>query len=145
MIPEDRPFDPVASAAGSLEVASVRELIEQLVLRILKGEGIFRIRETDAEGQEILLDMEVDGVHYLLVRQRSGRSRVQSLLTPRELEVARMVAKGYANKTVAALVGISSWTVSTHLRRVFGKLGVGSRAAMVARMVEDGLLPGRSG
>ena len=51
-----------------------------------------------------------------------------------------MVAEGYPNKTIAAVHDISSWTVRTHLRRVFAKLGVGSRAAMVARLLEDGLL-----
>ena len=48
-------------------------------------------------------------------------------------QYARMVAEGYPNKTIAAVLEISSWTVSTHLRRMFAKLGVSSRAAMVAR------------
>jgi DNA-binding CsgD family transcriptional regulator len=142
MIPEDRASEPSGGGA-SLGAASVRQLIEQLVLRIIKGEGLFRMHEVDAEGQEILLDMEVDAVHYLLVRQRGERARAQTVLTPREEEIARMVAKGYPNKTIAALLDISSWTVSTHLRRMFGKLGVGSRAAMVAQLVEDGLLSAR--
>jgi DNA-binding CsgD family transcriptional regulator len=58
-------------------------------------------------------------------------------LSPRELEIAHMVAKGYPNKTIAAILDISSWTVASHLRRVFSKLGVSSRAAMVARLLED--------
>jgi DNA-binding CsgD family transcriptional regulator len=49
-----------------------------------------------------------------------------------------MVAKGYPNKTIASVLDISSWTVASHLRRVFAKLGVSSRAAMVARLLEDG-------
>ena len=52
-------------------------------------------------------------------------------LSPRELEVARMIAKGYPNKIIASVLDISVWTVSTHLRRIFAKLGVTSRAAMV--------------
>jgi DNA-binding CsgD family transcriptional regulator len=51
-----------------------------------------------------------------------------------------MVAEGYPNKTIAAVLDISSWTVSTYLRRMFAKLGVHSRAAMVARIVEEGLV-----
>ena len=38
-----------------------------------------------------------------------------------------MVAKGYANKTIAAVLEISVNTVNTHLRRVFAKLGVTTR------------------
>lgn len=56
-----------------------------------------------------------------------------------------MVAKGYPNKTIAAVLEISSWTVCTHLRRIFAKLGVGSRAAMVARLMDDGLKDGKFG
>jgi hypothetical protein len=48
-----------------------------------------------------------------------------------------MVARGYPNKTIASILDISSWTVASHLRRVFTKLGVSSRAAMVARLLED--------
>ena len=47
---------------------------------------------------------------------------------------------GYANKTIAARLGISSWTVSTHLRRMFAKVGVNSRAALVARVLEEELV-----
>jgi DNA-binding NarL/FixJ family response regulator len=54
-----------------------------------------------------------------------------------------MVAKGYPNKTIAAVLDISSWTVCTYLRRLFAKLNVCSRAAMVARLIEEGLLAGK--
>jgi len=62
------------------------------------------------------------------------------VLSPREYEVARMVARGYPNKTIASVLEISSWTVSTHLRRIFAKLDVTSRAAMVAKLLEAGVL-----
>lgn len=48
-----------------------------------------------------------------------------------------MVAKGYPNKTIAAVLEISGWTVNTHLRRIFAKLGVHNRAAMVAAWVGE--------
>ncbi|MEM9091076.1 MAG: LuxR C-terminal-related transcriptional regulator [Cyanobacteria bacterium P01_F01_bin.53] len=54
-------------------------------------------------------------------------------LTKRELEVVRLVADGQANKQIARLLKISQWTVSTHLRRIFLKLDVDTRAAMVHR------------
>ena len=59
------------------------------------------------------------------------------MLSPREHEIARMVAKGYANKTIATVLDISSWTVGSYLRRIFAKLGVSTRAAMVARLLEQ--------
>ena len=55
------------------------------------------------------------------------------LLTPRELQIVALVAEGHVNKQVADVLRISEWTVSTHLRRIFAKLGVDTRAAMVSR------------
>jgi DNA-binding CsgD family transcriptional regulator len=39
---------------------------------------------------------------------------------------------------IASVLEISVWTVSTHLRRIYAKLGVSSRAAMVATMIKAG-------
>ena len=89
--------------------------------------------------EEILADLDVDGCRYLLIRMSStGRCRIR--LSPREQEIVRMVAKGHPNKVIADVLNISSWTVCTHLRRIFAKLGVCSRAAMVAQLLEIGAL-----
>ncbi len=57
-------------------------------------------------------------------------------ISPRQsAEISRLIAGGYPNKTIAAVLQISSWTVPTHLRRIFAKLGVSSPCAMVARMM----------
>ncbi|MDR7500331.1 MAG: LuxR C-terminal-related transcriptional regulator [Armatimonadota bacterium] len=50
------------------------------------------------------------------------------------------MAQGLPTKAIARHLGISMWTVSTHLRRIFARFGVGSRAAMIARLFERGLL-----
>jgi DNA-binding CsgD family transcriptional regulator len=54
-------------------------------------------------------------------------------LTGRELQIAAMIAQGDATKNVAHKLRISEWTVGSHLRRIFAKLGVDNRAAMVYR------------
>jgi len=93
----------------------------------------------DDPSEEVLLDTEIDGCRYLLLRMpRPVQGRVR--LSPRELEIVRMVAKGHPNKVIGDVLNISSWTVCTHLRRIFAKLGVGSRAAMVAQLLEMGFL-----
>jgi DNA-binding CsgD family transcriptional regulator len=90
--------------------------------------------ELGNSAEEVLVDIEVDGHRYLVLRMpKPGRSRIQ--LSPREQEIVRMVAKGHPNKVIADVLNISSWTVCTHLRRIFAKLGVASRAAMVAQML----------
>jgi DNA-binding CsgD family transcriptional regulator len=97
---------------------------------------------TSLEENPVILDLEIDGVRCLLVRSQPKLDQPAFALSPREQEIARMVAKGYPNKTIAAVLEISSWTVCTHWRRIFAKLGVGSRAAMVAKLLEDGSLTG---
>lgn len=87
--------------------------------------------------EQILVDTEVDGIRYLVIRMRRPSSRVQ--LSPREQEIVRMVAQGHPNKVIADVLNISAWTVCTHLRRIFAKLGVGSRAAMVAQLHDLGI------
>jgi len=79
-------------------------------------------------GDTVLFDVEIGEVRLLALRQ--GQPSPMSLLSPREQEIARMVAQGYPNKTIASVLEISSWTVASHLRRIFVKLQISSRAAM---------------
>ncbi len=61
-------------------------------------------------------------------------------LTPRELEVLRLVAEGLPNKTIAQRLDISEHTVKFHVNALLGKLGVGSRTEAVVRATRLGLI-----
>jgi two-component system nitrate/nitrite response regulator NarL len=124
------------------ENVDVQRLIRHLVKQVTDRSAALALPESGA--QEIILDEEVDGIRCLLVRLQSKSERTQVMLSPREQEIARMVAEGYPNKTIAAVLDISSWTVCTHLRRIFAKLNVRSRAAMVARLLEEGSIKDHS-
>jgi DNA-binding CsgD family transcriptional regulator len=112
-------------------------VIHTLVQLIEKLSSGARADSGSNSSEEVLIDTEVNGSRYLLLRM-PNRGRIQ--LSPREQEIVRMVAKGHPNKVIADVLNISSWTVCTHLRRIFAKLGVGSRAAMVAQLLELGVL-----
>ncbi len=113
----------------------IQLLVQQLVDTI-DGRGSAPGAGTE---DKVILDVEVSGVRCVLSRRPPEAGRTE-ILSPREREIARMVAKGYPNKVIARVLEISSWTVSTHLRRIFAKLGVSTRASMVAQLLEEGKL-----
>lgn len=92
-----------------------------------------------------MLSAVVDGVRYTLSRCVARTPAEHVDLSAREQEIARMVARGYTNKMVAAVLEISTWTVDTYLRRIFGKLDVRSRSAMVTRLTHEGILDAAEG
>jgi DNA-binding CsgD family transcriptional regulator len=108
-------------------LAQLRALVHDL------GDGF----ASNSESEQLLIDIELDGQRYLLIRMPACE-RKNAMLSPRELEIVRLVAEGHPNKVIAGVLEISSWTVCTHMRRVFAKLGVTSRAAMIARLAELG-------
>ena len=61
-------------------------------------------------------------------------------LSPRELEVLRLVAEGMSNQEIATSLVLSEHTVHRHVANVLGKLGVSSRAAAVAQAARHDLL-----
>jgi DNA-binding CsgD family transcriptional regulator len=110
------------------------QVIERLVAALMAHAVDVEARMTEPG---IVLDLTVEGVRCLLIR--CDAPSALAILSPREREIARMVADGLTNKTIAYMLEISPWTVSTHLRRIFAKLSVTSRAAMVAQLVLEGL------
>src|SRR5262249_48563036 len=65
-------------------------------------------------------------------------------LTPREIEVLRLLATGKTNKAISQELFLSEKTIDRHVSNIFVKTGVGSRAAATAFAYEHGLVrPGR--
>ncbi len=54
-------------------------------------------------------------------------------LSPRELEVLRLIAAGHSNPEIARALVIAVSTVKSHTSNIFGKLGVTSRTQAIAR------------
>jgi len=83
-------------------------------------------------------DQGGDGL-LLLVEQRSSLSFdvLASLgLSPRQVDVVRWVVKGKTSGEIAALLGINVRTIEKHLERIYARLDVSTRAALVARVLQ---------
>jgi RNA polymerase sigma factor (sigma-70 family) len=72
------------------------------------------------------------------IEQEQRRSRLDSL-TPREVEVLVLVARGKTNRGIAEELGISPRTVETHRERVMAKLRIRTVAGLTRFVVEQGL------
>jgi FixJ family two-component response regulator len=105
-----------------------------MAVRALKS-GVADFIEKPFKDQELL-----DCVQQALRRdakQRLQRMRRDELmaryltLTPRELDVLRLVVDGQANKAIGATLGISQKTVETHRARVMDKMAAGSVSELV--------------
>jgi len=62
-------------------------------------------------------------------------------LSPREVEVLRLLAEGLPNRGVAARLALSEKTVNRHLVNIYTKLGVNTRGAAIAHAFRHGLIP----
>lgn len=119
------------------EAARVRVLVG-LSCRDLDDDDAARLELEAAHGMFAELGATTDLAHVdgLL----AGPSAPAHGLTPRELEVLRMVAAGQTNKRIAAELVLSERTVDRHVSNILTKLGVPSRAGATAYAYEHGLL-----
>ena len=87
-----------------------------------------------ATGREGALSAQLE-----LGQPRSAPSGLEHL-TPRQIEVLQLVARGMTNQEIAETLFLSRRTVHAHLRSIFHKLGVGHRSAATRYAVQHGLL-----
>jgi len=68
------------------------------------------------------------------------RRLVETVLTDREREVLQVAAEGLTARQIASRLGVRERTVTTHLGRIYSKLGVGTRVAAIRLAADAGLV-----
>jgi DNA-binding NarL/FixJ family response regulator len=68
------------------------------------------------------------------------RRLVETTLTDREREVLKVAAEGLTARQIASRLGVRERTVTTHLGRIYSKLGVGTRVAAIRMATDAGLV-----
>jgi DNA-binding NarL/FixJ family response regulator len=98
-----------------------------------------------AAGGALVLDEALS--HRLVRRWRSGPGTASPVLTARETDVLRLIARGLPNKQIASQLGLGLRTVESHVSSLLGKLGVSSRteAALYAVSHKETAAPGNQG
>jgi two-component system nitrate/nitrite response regulator NarL len=112
-----------AGAAGVLEKDATPAMIGDALLRIAAGETVLG-----------------PSVQAALVSGVQARREPAIVLSPREHDVLRGLARGRTGPQIAAELHVSPSTVKTHLQRLYERLGVSDRAAAVAEGMRRGLI-----
>jgi DNA-binding NarL/FixJ family response regulator len=125
------------------EKAYVQQMLQAgatgYVLKQTAGEVLLSAIRAVAGG-DTYLDHSVAGKVIAALSGSRGAEGVHAALTPREREIATMVAYGHTNKEIASALGITVKTVETHKTNVMQKLGLTSRAELVRFALNQGWL-----
>lgn len=122
-------YDSDADVLRAVEAGATGYLLKET-----PSEELFRAIRATARGESALSP----SVASRLVER--ARRPNEPALSPRELEVLALVARGTSNKLIARDLSISETTVKTHLLHIFAKLGVDDRTAAVTLAVSKGML-----
>ncbi len=124
------------------EIASTNTLLGQALRESGDDEGA-RAAFAAAEALFDRIGARLDAQLTRDSLRATGSVTLPAGLSPREVEVLRLIAAGMTNKEIAAELVLSEKTVSRHLSNMFTKIGVSSRAAATAFAFEHRLVDGR--
>jgi DNA-binding NarL/FixJ family response regulator len=109
-----------------------------LVLKESQPEVLIDCVRKVARGEQWIERETVTRAFRSYVAQSSARG-APNALTPREIEIVRMVSQGLRNKAIGERLSISEGTVKVHLHNIYEKLGVDGRLELVLIAQQRGL------
>ncbi|HEX7829096.1 MAG TPA: response regulator transcription factor [Thermoanaerobaculia bacterium] len=92
-----------------------------------------------ANGEQSWNGKAIAGALRLVLQREQAVAAASSTLTPRELEVTRMVATGLRNKEIAARLEITEGTVKFHLHSIYEKLQIDGRYGLMSYARDHGI------
>jgi DNA-binding NarL/FixJ family response regulator len=119
---------------------AVRLGIQGIVLKEMAPQLLVQcIRKVHSGGQWLERNSTKLALEKMLKRA-AGAREMASLLTAREIDLIRMIAKGLRNKEIADKLFISEGTVKVHLHHIYEKLGIDGRLALLRFTQDKGLV-----
>jgi DNA-binding NarL/FixJ family response regulator len=119
---------------------AIRLGVKGVVLKEMAPRLLVQCLRTVHAGGEWLEKHSVRLALDKLLRREAGTHEVDRLLTPREIEIVRMVAGGHRNKAIAERLRVTEGTVKLHLHNVYEKLHVEGRVALTLYAQDRGLV-----
>jgi two-component system, NarL family, response regulator YdfI len=159
VVEAETPGDPAvrealdwASAGGSV-VLLLRNPSSESIADALR-DGIKSVLPSGLTGTELVTAIEAAAAGFVVLDEHSAEAMLGSPtfatgidsnasiepLTPREIEVLRLLALGLGNKEIAARLEISEHTVKFHVASILSKLGAASRTEAVTLGIRHGLV-----
>jgi non-specific serine/threonine protein kinase len=123
------------AAPGTSAEADARERTERAVSQALGSDRADRMRKAGRE----MSTLDVIALARGVVAVTDSGAEAVAWPTPREREVAALIAAGRTNREIGRTLGISEKTAEVHVRNMMGKLGVRSRAEIASWAVSHGI------
>ncbi|HET8906857.1 MAG TPA: response regulator transcription factor [Ktedonobacterales bacterium] len=136
IVPETRVIIFTAFDTDERILSAVRAGAQGYLLKGAPRNDIFQAIRVVFRGGSLLEPM----IAQKLLRQVSHESATDVALTPRELDVLRLLARGLQNKEIAIELGITGRTTKFHVGSLLRKLGAGNRTEAVAIAAQRGLI-----
>jgi len=120
-------------------VEAIRLGARGVVLKEMPSRLLLQCLRKVHAGEQWLEMRSVGAALESLMRRERGAAEMRGLLTPRELSILRLLAKGLRNREIGEQLHIGEGTVKTHLHNVYRKLKVDGRLALLRVAREKGL------
>jgi DNA-binding NarL/FixJ family response regulator len=110
------------------------------VLKSSADDDIVTACRAAMRGEPFLYPSAVNALVRDVISRTGERSEELELLTPRELEVLKLIAEGHSSKEIAALLVLSIKTIESHRAHILGKLGMRDRVDLTRYAIRRGLI-----
>jgi len=132
---------PIVVISATEDLSEIRRVIDAgafgFVPKSIDRDGLFMAIEAVLSGNVYVTPSILS---RLPLRSKQTDVKSDHGLSTRQIEILRLLSRGYSNKKISLILFISDQTVKTHLRNIFQILAVSSRTEAVAKILELDLL-----
>ena len=118
---------------------AIRLGVSGVVLKEMAPRLLIQCIRKVAAGEQWLEKRSVSLALERLLKREAGARQIAKILTPREIEIVRMVVEGLRNKVIAERLYLSEGTIKVHLHNIYEKLKVNSRLQLARYARDQGL------